>query len=317
MLLRTIALRILSLVPTLLVASVVVFFAINLVPGNAATAALGMNPTPEAIAAFNARYGLDKPLPAQYLTWITATARGDFGVEHQSEIPITPELGRRVTVTAELAFLGMLVALLVGIPGGIVAGWFHRTRLDSTLSALAAVAMSMPAFWLASLLVLAFALKLRIVPSGGYISFLDDPLGNLSLMVLPAVSIGLVFSTLLFRMMRASMIEVLSTEYILAARARGNSGRTLIVRHALRNTAIPVLTSAGLQIGSLFGGAVVIEQIFILPGLGSYIVTGIQNRDAGILQASVLVVTAMVIGVNALVDIAAILIDPRRGSEAL
>jgi peptide/nickel transport system permease protein len=307
-------LRAAAVVPTLLVASVIVFATINLVPGRASTAYLGIYQTPQAQAAFDHRYGLDRPLPAQYLDWIGGVLHGDFSRSLVSEVPIGPELAARAGVTLELAFLAMLVALAVGMPLGILAAWWRGSALDRFVSSLAVVGMSVPNFLLATLLVLVVALNLKIVAPGGYVSFLDDPIANLSLMAMPAISLGLVSSTILLRMMRTTMIEALASDYVRTAMAKGVAPLHVVSRHALKNALAPFLAVAGVEFGALFGGAVIIEHIFLLPGVGSYVLQGIQTRDARVLEAGVLLITFVVIVVNLLVDLLALVIDPRRSA---
>jgi peptide/nickel transport system permease protein len=309
---RFILLRVLAIVPTLLVASLVVFFTINLVPGRASSAFLGLNPTPEARTAFEARFGLDKPLPIQYLHWIGSVARGQFGISFQNGVPVGPELLSRLPVTLELAVLAILFATLLALPLGVVAAHYHHTRLDAALSSFGVIGVSMPNFWLATVLVLIFTFRLHALPPGGYVPFWTDPWQNLQLMAMPAVTLGVGSSALLFRIMRSVMIEILGTDYVRTAVAKGVPPLAVDRRHTIRNALIPFLTVGGMEVGALFGGAVIVEQIFLLPGVGSFALIGITSRDYAILEASVLLITTVVLVVNLLVDIAAMLLDPRK-----
>jgi peptide/nickel transport system permease protein len=284
------------------------------VPGRASSAFLGIYQTPQARAAFDHRYGLDAPLPLQYLNWIAGVTHGDFSKSLQSEVPIAPQLAGRVAVTLELALLAMVIALVLGVSLGTAAAWSRGKLLDRLISSLAVAGMSTPNFLLATLLVLVLALQLKLVPPGGYVSLFDDPLTNLQLMVMPALSLGAIASTILIRMMRTTMIEVLESDYIRTARARGVGPLALMFRHGLRNALAPFLAVAGVEFGALFGGAVIIEHIFLLPGVGSFVLDGITTRDARVLEAGVLTITFVVILVNVLMDIVAIAIDPRRSS---
>ena len=309
---RLIATRLALFVPTLIAASIILFIAINVVPGSAARSALGVDATPQAIMRFEALNGLDRPLPVQYADWFMKAVTGDFGKSFQNRVDVGPEILKRIPVTLELAVLAFLIANLIAVPLGAIAAYSHTRTPDRFITSLATILGAIPNFWLATLLVLIFSLKLRWLPAGGFTSFLDDPLKNLRGMILPAVSLGVVSSALLLRIMRASMIEVLSSDYIRTARAKGADDRTVISRHALRNAAIPYLTVGAVEFGFLFGGVVIIEDIFRLPGIGSLVLVGIINRDYPVLIGSALMVTVAVLTVNMIVDIVASLLDPRQ-----
>jgi peptide/nickel transport system permease protein len=309
---RLIALRLAAFAPTLVAASVVLFIAINVVPGSAARSALGIDATPQAIARFEALNGLDRPLHVQYLQWLGKALTGDFGKSFQNHVPVGPELLVRLPVTLELAFLAFLIANAIAIPLGAIAAFQHQRPADNAVTFLATILGAIPNFWLATLLILAFALNLRVLPTGGYTPFLHDPLRNLAQMVMPAVSLGVVSSALLLRIMRTSMIEVLSSDYIRTAHAKGAPRQVVIVRHALRNALIPFLTVAAVEFGFLFGGVVIIEDIFLLPGIGSLVLVGIINRDYPVLLAATLTITIVVLTANMIVDVVATALDPRQ-----
>src|SRR5262245_10264594 len=310
--LRIVLTRLAVFLPTLMAASVVLFLAINVVPGSAARAALGIDATPQAIARFEAMTGLDRPLYVQYMDWLAKALRGDFGKSFQNHVPVGPELRKRLPVTLELAVLAFIVANIIAVPLGSIAAFYHQRLADSGITFLATILGAVPNFWLATLLILVFALKLRVFPSGGYTPLTVDPLRNLSQMIMPALSLGIVSSALLLRIMRTTMLEVLSSDYIRTALAKGATERIIIVRHALRNALIPFLTVGAVEFGFLFGGVVIIEDIFLLPGIGSLVLVGIINRDYPVLLASALVVTVVVLTANMLVDILASLLDPRQ-----
>lgn len=310
--LRLILVRLALFIPTLLVASLVLFIAINIVPGSAARSALGVDATPQAIMRFEAQNGLDRPLYVQYAEWLGKAVTGDFGRSFQNRVAVGPEILKRLPVTLELAILAFLVANLIAVPLGAIAALRHNKRTDSLITTLATVLGAIPNFWLATLLVLVFAIKLRMLPAGGYTPFFVNPLKNFQQMILPAISLGVVSSALLLRIMRASMIEVLSSEYIRTARAKGASDRIVLRRHALKNATIPYLTVGAVEFGFLFGGVVIIEDIFRLPGIGSFVLVGIINRDYPVLLAATLVVTIFVLAANMLVDIMGSLLDPRQ-----
>ena len=310
--LRLIGFRLLAFVPTLVAASLVLFIAINVVPGSAAKAALGIDATPQAIARFEHQHGLDRPLHVQYLAWLGGVLRGDFGNSFQNHVPVGPELLARLPVTLELAALAFLIANLIAVPLGALAAYFHQRKVDVSITFLATVMGAIPNFWLATLLILLFALTLRWLPAGGYIPFVDDPLRNLEMMVMPALSLGIVSSALLLRIMRASMLEVLSSDYIRTARAKGAPQGAVIWRHAMRNALIPFLTVGAVEFGFLFGGVVIIEDMFLLPGIGSLVLVGIINRDYPVLLAAALVITVVVLTANMVVDLIGSMLDPRQ-----
>jgi peptide/nickel transport system permease protein len=306
------ATRFAAFILTLLAASVVLFMTINVLPGSAAKSALGMEATPQAIARFEAQRGLDRPLILQYGEWLSNTLSGDFGTSFQNSVPVGPELLKRIPVTLELATLAFLIANLIAIPLGTLAAARHTQRSDKATTFMATLLGAVPNFWLATLLIMLFSLNLRWLPPGGFTPFTTDPLQNLKQMIMPALSLGLVSSALLIRIMRASMIEVLSSGYIRTAHAKGAKENLVIRRHALRNSLIPYLNVAAVEFGFLFGSAVVIEDIFRLPGVGSLVLVGIINRDFPVLLASALSITVFVLVVNLIVDLTVALLDPRR-----
>lgn len=309
---RLLLTRLALFVPTLLAASLVLFIAINVVPGSAARSALGVDATPQAIMRFEALNGLDRPLYVQYVEWLGRVLTGDFGKSFQNRVEVGPEIVKRFPVTIELALLAFLIANLIAVPLGAISAYRHSRPADRVITSLATVLGAIPNFWLATLLVLVFALKLRWLPTGGFTPLLQNPIKNLAQMILPAISLGVVSSALLLRIMRASMIEVLSSDYIRTARAKGASDGTVVRVHALRNAVIPYLTVGAVEFGFLFGGVVIIEDIFRLPGIGSLVLVGIINRDYPVLIGSALVVTIVVLTANMLVDIVATLLDPRQ-----
>ncbi len=309
---RLISIRLALFIPTVIAATLVLFIAINIVPGSAARSALGVDATPQAIMRFEALNGLDRPLHVQYIEWLGKAVSGDFGRSFQNRVEVGPEILKRLPVTLELALLSFLIANLIAVPLGAIAAFRHSRAADTVITSLATVLGAIPNFWLATLLVLVFSLKLRLLPAGGFTPLAEDPLKNLTQMILPAVSLGVVSSALLLRIMRASMIEVLSSDYIRTARAKGAPDRIVIGRHALRNATIPYLTVGAVEFGFLFGGVVIIEDIFRLPGIGSLVLVGIINRDYPVLISSALVITVVVLTANMLVDIVASLLDPRQ-----
>jgi peptide/nickel transport system permease protein len=284
----------------------------NYIPGDLASIFLGINANPELLATFRERFGLDRPLYVRYLEWLSGLLRGDFGRSFASGVDIGQELLHRFPVTLELTLLSILIANLVGVPAGIFAAVRHRTRIDVGVSVLALGGLSTPAFWLGTLLVLLFALRLNLLPSGGFVPLTEDPVDNLRLMILPALSLGLVSASVIMRMTRSSMLEVLRQDYMTTARAKGTGSAALITRHALRNALIPVITVMGLEISATFGGAVLIEQIFLIPGVGSFALLGITQRDYPVVQGTVMLVATFVVFVNLATDVGYAYLDPRR-----
>jgi peptide/nickel transport system permease protein len=309
---RLILMRLSAFIPTLVAASIVLFIAINVVPGSAARAALGIDATPQAIMRFEALNGLNRPLHVQYLDWLQKALTGDFGTSFQNRVAVGPELLKRLPVTLELAVLAFVIANLIAIPLGAAAAFYHQGPPDSVITFVATILGAIPNFWLATLLVLVFTLKLHILPAGGYTPFFHNPSRNLLQMVMPAMSLGVASSALLLRIMRTTMIEVLGSDYIRTALAKGAPRGVVIVRHALKNAMIPFLTVGAVEFGFLFGGVVIIEDIFLLPGIGSLVLVGIINRDYPVLLGAALVVTVAVLTANMLVDLVASMLDPRQ-----
>ena len=308
--------RLVAFLLTLFAASVVLFVTINVLPGSAAKSALGIDATPQAIARFEAQRGLDRPLIVQYGEWLGKALTGDFGTSFQNSVSIGPELVSRIPVTLELAVLAFLVANCIAVPLGVASAVRHQRPTDRAVTLFATIFGAVPNFWLATLLVMIFTLRLRWLPPGGFTPFSADPMMNLKQMIMPALSLGVVSSALLIRIMRASMIEVMSRDYIRTAKAKGAAEATIIRRHALRNAMIPYINVAAVEFGFLFGSVVVIEDIFLLPGVGSLVLVGIINRDYPVLLAGALTITLFVLVVNLVVDIVAGLLDPRAVSAS-
>jgi peptide/nickel transport system permease protein len=309
---RQLLIRLGLFVPTLLAASIILFIAINVVPGSAARSALGVDATPQAIMRFEALNGLDRPLHVQYFDWLGKALTGNFGTSFQNRVAVGPELWKRLPVTLELAVFAFLIANLIAVPLGALAAFRHQRATDGAITTLATILGAVPNFWLATLLVLVFSLRLRLLPAGGYTPFFEDSVRNLKQMLLPALSLGIVSSALLLRIMRTAMLEVLSSDYVRMAHAKGAPPWIVVARHALRNALIPYLTVGAVEFGFLFGGVVVIEDIFRLPGIGSLVLVGIINRDYPVLLAAALVITAVVLSANMIVDLIAALMDPRQ-----
>ena len=310
--LRLVLWRLISFIPTLFVASVILFVAVNVVPGSAARSALGIHATPQALKRFEHQHGLDRPLPVQYLEWAGNALRGDFGTSFQNAVAVGPNVLERLPATLQLAAMAFLVAVCLAIPLGALAGFRHQSATDGAVTTLATMFGSTPNFWLATLMIYFFSIRLGWLPTGGYTPFLEDPVANLSGMLMPSIALGLVSSGLLIRIMRTAVIEVMLANFIETAKAKGVSNVRLVTAHVLRNALIPFLTVGAVEFGFLVGSVVIIEDVFRIPGIGSLVLVGIINRDYPVLLAAAMSVTVIVLVVNLLVDLAAQVIDPRQ-----
>lgn len=294
-----------------LLVCVTIFVLTNLLPGDPTVTILGEEASQEQRAKARADYGLDLPAPVRFVRWLGHAASGDLGRSLRSNEPVVRMLADRIPVTLQLTLMSIAVAILIGLPAGIVAARFRGTPLDVVVSFVAMASVAIPYFWMGVLLIMLFALKLGWLPPSGYVPFLSDPAGNLKLMILPALTIGTAFAALIMRQTRASLLQVLSQDYIRSARAKGLSEPAVLLRHGLRNALIPVVTVIGLQIGALLGGAVVTETVFSLPGLGRMMVDGIFQRDFPVIQGAILFIVLAVILVNLVTDALYAWLDPR------
>ena len=313
---RFIARRVLLAIPTLLFASILIFLLLRLIPGDPATVIAGSDATPAQVAAVRHDLGLDAPLVVQYVTWLNRALHGNFGRSLIGKYPVWDQVKRAYPATLELSIAAMLLALLIAVPTGLIAALHPRSWVDRTISALNAFVIGIPNFLLGILLILAFALTVPILPVGGRVPVLEDPVAGLKTLVLPAFTLAVGIAAVLSRFIRGAMLEVLNEDYIRTARAKGLRGRAVISRHALRNALIPVVTVLGLQIGRLLGGAVIVEAVFAWPGMGRLAVQAILTRDYTIVQATLLLLVTAFVFINLLVDIAYGLIDPRVRARA-
>jgi peptide/nickel transport system permease protein/oligopeptide transport system permease protein len=295
--------RILIALPTLLGVVVLVFLMVRLAPGDPAVLLAGEFATPETLEAIRARYGLDRSLPEQFLIYMEALLRGDLGESARSRRPVLEELKTYFPNTLELASAAILVAVLTGIPLGVLAALRPGSGLDLSVMVLALLGVSMPVFWFGLLAILIFSVGLGWFPVAGK--------GTLAHLVLPAITLGINATALLARMTRGTLLEVLSQDYIRTARAKGLAERVVIFKHALRNALIPVVTVVGLEFGTLLSGAVITETIFAWPGLGQLLVGSILARDYPVVQGAVLLVAITFVLINLLVDLLYAAIDPR------
>ncbi|RIH86500.1 Dipeptide transport system permease protein DppB [Calidithermus terrae] len=292
---------------------VLVFAMVRLVPGDVVTNLIGLegNVSPERREELRRLFGLDLPLHVQFGQWFGALLQGDLGTSLRTDRPVLTDLALRFPVTLELTLLALLIALAIALPLGVTAAVNRGKTLDYLASLFALVGIAAPSFWLAILFILLFSLKLGWFPPTGYVLFSEDPLGNLRSLFLPALALGMSLAAATTRIVRSSLLEVLSLDYARTARAKGLPERAVVYRHALRNALIPVVTVVGLQVGNLLGGTVIIEQIFGLPGIGRFALEGINLRDYPVVQGAVLLVAGAFVLVNVLVDVLYALIDPR------
>jgi len=298
-------------IPILLLVSIMVFSLIHLIPGDPVTVMLGQEATPEVKQALRHELGLDRPLVIQYFIWLGRVVRGDLGRSLVDRTSVLDQIRLRLPATIELAIGAFLIALLIAIPAGVLSATRRGSLVDHTSTVLALGGLSLPSFWLAMLLIIVFAVKLQWLPASGYVPFFENPRANLTAMILPMFATGIRESAFLMRMLRSSMLEVLHADYVRTARAKGLRERAVVLRHALRNGLVPVVTSSGLIIAGLLGGLVITESIFSIPGFGRLIVDAIFQRDFITVQGAILVSAVLVVLVNLIVDLLLVLIDPR------
>ena len=290
--------------------SIVVFIGVRALPGDPAVALSGESNDPAVLAAVRHKYGLDQPLPVQYVKWVWRGLHGDLGVDSR-DLSVAHTIVTRIPITLELALLAVFLGAVIGITAGVIAAVRRGKASDHVATTFALAGLSMPHFWLGLLLIILFAVDLGWLPAGGYVSFGAHPIGNLEHMFMPAVVLGTGLSAVLMRQMRSSMLESLGADYVRTARAKGLSEWSVVGKHALRNSLITVTTVIGLQLGALISGAVITEQIFVIPGFGRLTIEAINQRDYTLLQGVVLVAATGYVVVNLLVDVVYSLLNPR------
>ena len=298
---------------TLLGVSMLVFGMIRLVPGTVVEQLLGQAAiaSPEVLQSFRRFFGLDRPVHVQYLDWLAGIARGDLGASWLSGRPVLGLFLERLPVSAELAVLAVGWSLCLGIPLGVLSATRPGGARDGVIRVLATLGLSLPAFWQGTVLILLFSISLGWMPSLQWVSFLKDPAGNLLIMALPALTLGTATAAMITRMSRSSMLDVLGREYVRTARAKGLSAGRVTYHHALRNALIPVVTVAGVQFGYVMGGLVVVEDVFTLPGVGRLLLDAIFQRDYPVVQGVILVLAAIFMVLNLVVDLFYAVLDPR------
>ena len=303
--------RILWALPTLFIVAVAVFVLVRLIPGDPAQLILGDAGSPEQIAALRVQYGLDKPLPLQFLLWLEHVAHGDFGTSITNGQAVLPLILERFQVSAVIVLAAVLMATLLAVPAGLFAAWKQNSCADTVIVAGSTFFLSIPSFWLGLLLLLFIGLKMGLVPVVGYVPFSQDWRAALSFLVLPTITLALIEMGVLTRMSRSSAIQTLRLEYVTHARAKGLSERQVLLRHVLPNAFGPTLTLIGLVLGQLLGGIAVLETVFTLPGLGRLLVDAIFERDYPVVQGCLLFTAVIYVLVNLVIDLCYPLFDPR------
>lgn len=305
--------RLLVFIPTVLAVSLIVFMLMRVLPGDVATMILGEGGSnkPEDVQRLTSELGLDRPLPVQYADWIFGVIRLDAGSSLWSKEPVLTEIGRRLPLTMELAVLTFIVSMAVALPTGIIAATRRGTWMDYAARIFSVAGLAMPNFWVGTLIVLALVSWFNWSPPLGYAHFFEDPIKNLQQIIWPAVALGYAQAAILSRMTRSSLLEVLREDYVRTAHAKGLRERSVVLRHALRNALLPVVTLSAIQFANVLGGTVVLETVFSLPGLGRYLVDGIGRRDYPVVQTLVLLFACIFVGVNLIVDLLYAVMDPR------
>lgn len=303
--------RLAVLLASTAVAAVAVFAFMAVLPGDPAEIALGVNATPDAVAELRKQFGTDRPAVAQFLDWVGGLLQGDFGTSYVTSSPIGPQIGDRLGVTLVLVLGGMVVALVLAVPLGTFAAVRHRDPLGAAISAASQLGIAVPAFLVGILLVFVFAVQAQALPSGGYVPIAESPGEWLRSLLLPWLSLGLVQGAVLTRYVRSAVLDVMREDYLRTARAKGRGSTGALWRHGLRNASIPVVTVLGLQLATLLIGAVVVERVFVIPGLGDLLLNGVAGRDLLLVQGVVMVLVAAVLLINFVVDVTYHLLDPR------
>jgi len=303
--------RIGSILATLFLLSVIVFSLQLLLPGDPAAVLAGEDRSPETIASIRERFGLDQPLPVQYVRWLGNAMQGDLGMSMRFNQPVVALVLAKLPVTFQLATMALIIAILFGVTAGIFAAVYRGTAVDQTLTVLSVFSFSIPNFWLGILLIMVVSVQWGLLPPSGYVSPFIDPWQSFRTMLMPAFVLGSGLAAILMRHTRSAMIEALDTDYVRTAMAKGMPRRRIILRHALRNALAPVVTLGALEFGQLLGGSILTEYVFSVPGIGKLLVDSVYNRDYPVVQAVVLCSGAIYITLNLLADLAQAALDPR------
>ena len=308
---KYLAQRIASILPTLFFVTVLIFGLQQLMPGDPAVVLAGEDRDPNVVAYLRQKLRLDEPFPVRYVYWLGGVLQGDLGQSLRIQKPVTELILEKLPVTIQLAAMAMLIALAIGIAAGIVSAVLKDTAWDYAANVFALWGLSTPNFWIGILLILLFSVQLGWLPASGYVSPMEDLKANLSAMIMPAFVLGNAFAAVLMRHTRSAMLQVLSADYVRSARAKGLDERVVVLKHALRNAMIPLITLAALEFGTLLSGAVLTEQVFSIPGFGKLIVDAVFNRDYAVVQGVVLFTATAYITLNLLADLAYFLVNPR------
>lgn len=303
--------RVFISIVTLFVISIVVFTGVRMIPGDPARVMGGTDADEAGLDEIREKYGLKDPVPVQYLRWVRLALVGDLGESIRTRQSVAWTVATKLPITIQLACFAILIAVAIAIPAGVLAAVRRNTVWDLLASGVSLCGVSVPNFWLGIMLILLLSVRLGWLPASGFVPFWEDPLGNLQRMIMPAFVLGTALAAVLMRQTRNSMIEVLSADYIRTARAKGLAGRAVVFRHAIRNGLIPVVTVLGLQMGALMGGAVVTEQIFVVPGFGRLVVEAVFTRDYPLVQGVVLITASSYVLINLLVDVSYSVLNPR------
>ncbi|CCD95639.1 putative ABC transporter permease protein; dipeptide transport protein [Bradyrhizobium sp. ORS 375] len=303
--------RLAQIIPTLIFVSILIFSLQQLLPGDPALVMAGEERDPAVIEQIRKQYRLDQPLPVQYGYWIKGVLSGDFGESLRIKMPVRDLILQKLPVTLQLASMAIVIAFLIGIPAGIISAVKRGTVYDYAANLFALWGISTPNFWLGIMLIFVFSIQLGWLPASGYVSLAEDWRASLAATIMPAFVLGNAIAAILMRHTRSAMLQVLSSDYIRTARAKGISERQVILRHALRNALTPVITLGALELGTLLSGAVLTEQIFSIPGFGKLIVDAVFNRDYAVVQGVVLVTATVYIMLNLIADLAYVLVNPR------
>ncbi|TMV86874.1 ABC transporter permease [Thioclava sp. BHET1] len=313
--LRFLARRIVIAIPTILLISMFVFGLQKLLPGDPVLAMAGEERDPATIAMLRQKYHLNDPIPQQYLYWIEGAAHGDLGISLRTREPVLTLIGQKLPVTIQLSIMALIIALAIGIPTGVLSAYRKNTWVDWLSNIVALSGLSIPNFWLGIMLILLVSVRLGWLPASGYVPFWDDPLLSLKTMAMPAFVLGTGLAGTLMRHTRSAMLGVLKSDYVRTARAKGLAENSVLVKHALRNALVPIVTVTTLIFGDLLGGAVLTEQIFTIPGFGKMVVDAVFSRDYAVVQGIVLCTAVAFIAMNILADALYRLLNPRMRSE--
>ena len=303
--------RVLIAIPTIVLISIFVFTLQKLLPGDPVLAMAGEERDPETLAYLREKYRLNDPVVIQYLHWIGNALRGDLGISLRTNQPVLELIGEKLPVTIQLAVMALAVALLVGIPAGVLAAYHKGTWIDWVANVVALSGLSVPNIWLGIMLILIVSVRLGWLPASGYAPFAEDPVRSIQTMLMPAIVLGTALAATLMRHTRSAMLGVLRSDYVRTARAKGLSERSVIVKHALRNALVPVVTVTTLLFGELLAGAVLTEQIFTIPGFGKLVVDAVFNRDYAVVQGIVLCTGIAFVALNILADALYRVLNPR------